>query len=52
MYDNLFDEIWNRIVSHAGEPFSTKTGLQLYLRNRREQIMPEFKYLQDIKKRF
>ena len=28
MYDNLFDEIWNRIMSHAGEPFSTKTGLQ------------------------
>ena len=28
MYDTLFDEIWNLIVSHAGEPFSTKTGLQ------------------------
>ena len=32
MYDTPFDEIWSRIVSHAGEPFSTKTTLQFTYR--------------------
>lgn len=35
-----FDEIWNRIVAHAGETFHTKKGLEFTYEIREDKFYP------------